>query len=269
MKRMRTALPLLLALLPTAALAQSDDDEWLRNCRDNDDEDRVPFCEVRVERFPATGGTLAVDAAPNGGVKVVAWDRNEIEVHARIGTRARSEAEARQLAEAIDLEMNASRVHASGPESRRNASWYVSWVVMVPARSDLEAGSVNGPVSISGVAGRVRAQTVNGPMLLEDMAGDVEAHTQNGPLRVTLAGSRWEGAGLNAYTVNGPVDLRLPEGYSAQLTTGTLNGPMTTDIPLTVTLRGSTVRQIETTLGQGGPPVRVVTTNGPLQIRRR
>jgi hypothetical protein len=36
--------------------------------------------------------------------------------------------------------------------------------------------------------------------------------------------------------------------------------------PLTVTIQGRMTNRIHTTLGDGGAPVRVVTTNGPMTI---
>lgn len=68
--------------------------------------------------------------------------------------------------------------------------------------------------------------------------------------------------------MNGPVDLEIPRGYNADLETGTVNGPMVTRVPLTITVQGSLRDRIQSKLGKGGPPVRVVTTNGPLTIRQ-
>jgi len=45
-----------------------------------------------------------------------------------------------------------------------------------------------------------------------------------------------------------------------------VNGPMNLAFPLTVTIQGHMTNRIHTTLGDGGAPVRVVTTNGPLTI---
>jgi DUF4097 and DUF4098 domain-containing protein YvlB len=100
------------------------------------------------------------------------------------------------------------------------------------------------------------------------VGGDVNARVQNGPLTVRLAGTEWEGAGLDAESVNGPVDLVIPEKYDAQLETGTVNGPMDLAFPLTVTVQGRIGQRLRARLGRGGAPVRVVTTNGPLTIRR-
>ena len=108
----------------------------------------------------------------------------------------------------------------------------------------------------------------NGPVSLTGVGGDVVARVQNGPLSVRLAGTKWDGKGLDAESVNGPVTLAVPENYNAELETGTVNGPYDVAMPLTVTIQGSVKDRIHSTLGKGGAPVRVVTTNGPLTIRR-
>jgi hypothetical protein len=64
------------------------------------------------------------------------------------------------------------------------------------------------------------------------------------------------------------VNLDIPADYSARLETGTVNGPFDIDSPLTVTLQGRRYSRIHSVLGAGGAPVRAVTTNGPVQIRR-
>src|SRR6267143_575631 len=80
-------------------------------------------------------------------------------------------------------------------------------------------------------------------------------------------GPRSDGAGLDAETQNGPADLRIPEGYNAKIDFGTVNGPMSVAFPLTVTINGRITDRISTTLGSGGAPIRVVTTNGPMTVR--
>ena len=77
------------------------------------------------------------------------------------------------------------------------------------------------------------------------------------------------GVGLDAETRNGPVVISIPEGYNAELTTGTVNGPMDIGFPITVQGRiGTGRRHLTTTLGSGGPSIRAVTTNGPAVIRK-
>jgi DUF4097 and DUF4098 domain-containing protein YvlB len=111
--------------------------------------------------------------------------------------------------------------------------------------------------------------TQNGPLMLSGVAGDVHARAQNGPLLVRLTGARWDGVGLDAETTNGPADLRIPEYYNAKIEFGTVNGPMDVGFPLTVTLNGRIRDRISTTLGSGGALIRVVSTNGPMTVRRQ
>ncbi|MGH7507431.1 MAG: DUF4097 family beta strand repeat-containing protein [Longimicrobiales bacterium] len=257
-----------LALLPAAGRAQESDDEWLRECRDHDRDRLVAFCEVRVQQLPATGA-VDVNATPNGGVRVIAWDRAGVEIHTRIQAQAESEAAAEALAGEVQVVTDGGRIRSEGPDNERDAHWHASFVVYTPARSDVTVESHNGPVAVRGVTGRMDLYTRNGPLSLRDVGGDVRARTQNGPLHVELTGSSWDGAGLDAETRNGPVDLIIPEGYSAELETGTVNGPMQSEVPLMVRFVGRRASHIETTLGSGGAPLRVVTTNGPITLRQR
>ena len=253
------------AALPLAA--QVDDEEWVRRCeRDWGDRDRERVCEVRVERIPARA-SIVIDGGTNGGAQVIGWDRNEIEVHARIQAQAEEMEDARALARDVRITTDGT-IEADGPSTGRREHWSVQFVVYAPRRIDVSARAHNGPVSAHEVTGRIVLETHNGPVSLRQVAGDVSATTQNGPVSVTLTGDRWDGAGLRARTQNGPVTLEIPENYSAELETGTVNGPMSIDFPLQVTIQGRVGRTLRTTLGSGGPSVTVTTQNGPLTLRR-
>lgn len=263
--------PIVLALLVvpvTAVLGQSAADaRWIERCRDHDDGWREQHCEVRVVTL-ARAGTIAVDPGQNGAISVQGWDRDSIEVHARIQTQAATQELADRIAGQIKVVTSGSAISADGPEAGRRESWGVSFVVYAPRRSDLKLDTDNGPIGVRDVTGRMTLTAHNGPVSLQGVGGDVHARSTNGPLDIELTGARWEGAGLDAETTNGPVNLAIPESYSAQLEFGTVNGPMTVGFPLTVTIEGRVGRRIVTKLGAGGAPVRAVTTNGPVEIHR-
>jgi len=244
---------------------QSQDDD---PCRDAGwDDEYYRACEVREESLPA--GPLTVDAGRNGGIRVEGWDRNEIRVRAIVTAQARSEADAKQLASEVQVQAGSGRVSSTGPSTRDRQWWSVSFRINVPRKNDLDLNANNGGVSITDVAGTIRFQTTNGGVRLTDLGGDVRGQTRNGGLHVMLGGSRWDGAGLDAETSNGGVNLSIPDGYNADLTTRTVNGGFRTDFPMTVQGELSPRQGISTTLGSGGPPVRVRTTNGGVRINKR
>jgi hypothetical protein len=267
------ALPLAaaLALLPRPAAAQDrgdDGGDWVARCErwNSHDSGRENFCEERETRI-ARPSLLSVDGRENGGVAVKAWDGSDVLVRQRIQAWAPSREEARSVASSVRVHTAGGEIYADGPDNERRRGYSVSYEIFVPRRMDLRLVTNNGPVGVSGVTGRMEIRAHNGPLALRDLGGDVHARADNGPLAVVLGGSGWSGGELDAETTNGPVTLSVPAGYRATLTTGTINGPMNIDIPVTV--QGRFPRHFTTELGGGGARVRAVTTNGPVVVRRR
>jgi DUF4097 and DUF4098 domain-containing protein YvlB len=256
--------------LPTLSAAQERSaDEWLRRCRDSGwgDNDRVRFCEVRDVRLPRAEGRLSVDGRLNGGIWVQGWERNEVLVRAKIQTWAESDAEARRLASAIRIRTADGRIEAEESESGRRSGWSVSYDVYVPRRTDLDLRTHNGGISVEGVQGRIDVEALNGGVSIRNVQGEVRGGTTNGGVLLSLDGDRWVGQGVDLETTNGGVTIVVPEGYSARLETGTVNGGMNVDFPITI--QGMVGRRLSTTLGSGGPLIRVRTTNGGVNLRRR
>jgi DUF4097 and DUF4098 domain-containing protein YvlB len=103
--------------------------------------------------------------------------------------------------------------------------------------------TLNGPMSVENVTGRMDMKAVNGPVSLRQVGGDVHARAENGPVQLTL-----------------------PARYAAHLETGTENGPM--DVRFPITLQGNLdTRHLSLDIGGGGPPIRLITTNGPVTLR--
>ena len=73
----------------------------------------------------------------------------------------------------------------------------------------------------------------------------MKGRTSNGGVDVDLEGPGWKGEGLDVETSNGGVRLRIPEQYSAHLETGTVNGGLNIDFPLT--MQGRLDREITPT----------------------
>jgi len=112
----------------------------------------------------------------------------------------------------------------------------------------------------------VQLESTNGGIRLADVAGRISFRTTNGGVQVQLAGSEWRGQGLDVQTTNGGVTLTVPDDYKAVLETGTTNGRLRLDFPMTV--QGDIKQRVSARLGRGGAPVRVTTTNGGVTVRR-
>lgn len=225
----------------------------------------VGNCEIR-EQTLAPGGPLVIDGRQNGGVSVKGWDQNQILVRSRVQTGAPTEAESAALAQQIRIETGGSKIYASGPENDRDHNWSVSYEIFVPRRSDLSIETHNGGIALADVNGKINFEATNGGVVLKRVGGAVRGSTTNGGLVIELTGDRWDGEMLDVSTTNGGVIMSIPENYSAHLETGTVNGGISVDFPVTV--QGRINKELAVNLGAGGATVKATTTNGGVRIRR-
>lgn len=257
----------LLALLGAFALPAQEpasatecDDEargWWRGNREG-------VCEAREITLPATG-SLAVDGGANGGIEVTGAERADVLVRAQVHAWADDEEAAREIAGQVEILTDGGMIRAEGPRNDRRASWAVSYEILTPRDTDLDLEASNGGITIEDVRGDVVFETLNGGARLAGIGGNVRGHTTNGGLTVRLTGDTWDGEGLDVRTTNGGVRMQVPESYSARLDTGTVNGGVSFDFPVTVQGRIDG-RNISTTLGEGGPLLRVRTVNGGVRV---
>ena len=262
-----TVATMALATAPSAQAQRAEDTRpWLERCQEWGGRDRYTACREQELTMPVSGGELSVNARPNGGITVVGSDRRDIRVVARMQANARRQADADDILSEIAIVTDRG-LRAEGPRAGRDEGWSVSYVLEVPRQIDLTLSSTNGGVRVEGVRGRLEMSTTNGGITLASVAGDVRGRTSNGSVNVTLEGDRWQGQGLDVQTTNGSVRLYVPERYHANLETGTTNGGMNFDFPVTV--RGRISRRMETQLGDGGARIRVMTTNGGVRVARK
>ncbi len=255
-----------LSVMSVLTFAQEEKSRGSLTCRDNWHSDKLlGHCEIREQTLPA-GGTLSVDARKNGGVSVKGWDRGEVLVRSRVQAAATTQNEAVDLARQIKIETAGGKIYATGPGNAENYHWSVSYEIFVPRRSDLNLEAYNGGISISDVSGRIEFNGHNGGVSLRRVGGSVRGGTTNGGLVVELSGAHWEGETLDVKTTNGGIVMTVPENYSAHLETGTVNGHLSVDFPVTV--QGRITRELAVNLGGGGATVRAMTTNGGVKIKR-
>jgi DUF4097 and DUF4098 domain-containing protein YvlB len=258
-----------LAVFPQArTLAQDwkiiDDNS---KCRDNGWGGRDYVCETRELTVKATWETLIIDDQINGGIAVEAWDKDQVQIRATVRAWDKNKNDARATLREIEIRIDGGRISTDGPRLKGdNRGWSVDYELMVPKQSNLTLDTTNGGIAITGVSGEIEARTTNGGIKLSALSGDVSAYTTNGGLSVALHGKSWQGKGLDAGTTNGGVSVSVPKDYSAELEASTVNGGVDFDFPVTV--QGRIDKHVHTTLGEGGPLIRVKTTNGGVKFTR-
>ena len=236
-------------------------------CARNWGGDRGHACEVRDTRLPAPAGPLTIDASPNGSIRVEGWDQPDVLVRAVVQTYGETDAEAKAALPQVQIAAAGVRVGANGPawtNGERRSGWSVTFQVWAPRTTALALSARNGGIAVYAMRGESRFTTENGGVTLDDVGGQVVGSTRNGGVHVRLAGARWEGAGLDVETINGGVTLAVPTGYSAALEVHTVNGGIRTDA--TAPSQERRGRELRTTLGGGGPLLKLRTVNGGVRI---
>lgn len=242
-----------------------DEDEWKGMFFDDDLGKNVT--ETRPIHESAPSGVWRIDCGENGSAKLLAWDKDEVFICAAVTAWTKNEkGHPEDIVRSIRIETDGDQLHAVGPAQTDKARWAVSYKIYAPREIDLDVQAKNGGVSVEGLYGRINLRSTNGPLAVENVGGDVRGRTANGPVSAHLTGSSWKGAGLDLETSNGPVHLSVPKGYSCELETGTQNGP--SQVGFAVTIQEGDGARIKAVLGSGGPPIRVVTTNGPAVLAR-
>ena len=141
----------------------------------------------------------------------------------------------------------------------------VNFTVKVPAGVRFVGRTVNGDVEAQRLGGAVDLSTVNGGVKFSTSASG-RASTVNGSIKGDLGRADWIDT-LEFSTVNGSVELTLPNDLSTDVKAQTVNGDIATDFPLTITGRWSR-RRVEGTIGSGGLMLSIETVNGGITLKR-
>jgi hypothetical protein len=231
----------------------------------------------------AEARVLRIRETRNGGVQVQGWGQ---EVYSVTACKAAvgPDGEAQRLLSQIKLSVEGGEVSVSGPAEQDD--WTVFLLIRTPKAADIELSTHNGPVSLHGVDGKITARAINGPITVKDCSGEgdiaavngpisfsgtngkLRLHTENGPISVALDRASWNGAGLVADAVNGPLTLRLPSGFQSSFLVES-NGytPVSCQASICSEARRTwddQHRRIE--YGSGAPVIRLSTQNGPISV---
>lgn len=210
----------------------------------------------------------------NGGVRISAWDRNEVKVDAvkRAYTQERlREAQIKidNSASSIHIETEYPDYHWNGRDGER---WEnpasVEYTLTVPRGARIEDVSlVNGGLNIEGLTGPVHASSVNGKIVARGLTGSVNLSVVNGRLEATLDRLNESGT-VTLSAVNGTLIVVIPSDANATVRANTVQGQISNDFNLPVRVGEYVGRDLEGRLGSGGARVRLSNVNGSISIQR-
>jgi len=146
-----------------------------------------------------------------------------------------------------------------------NSDIRVLYTLRVPPDVNLVARTVNGNVSVNLPDSPASVYTVNGRVVLTT-SRPADVNVVNGSILASLGAVDWADS-HEISTVNGAVDLEVPETANATVRATATLGPIMTDFPLTVhhTIVGSWLYD---NINAGGSLLYLSTVNGSIHLRR-
>jgi DUF4097 and DUF4098 domain-containing protein YvlB len=207
-------------------------------------------------------GRVSVDNI-NGNVEITGWDRNEVQIDA---VKTASD---QQKLDNMRIEVNAGsssvEIQTRFPEHNNNNPGGVHYTLHVPQNARIDkVNLVNGSLTVQKVTGEIDANLVNGKLRASDLAGEADLATVNGSIDATY-NSLNNVRGIKLKSVNGSVNLTLPQSPNADVDASVVNGSISTDFPLTV--KGHFVgKSMSGTLGSGGVHIELNNVNGSIHI---
>jgi len=242
---------------------------------------KTPYIE-REERqisfYP--GGKLEVTAGVPGSLKIIGWQKASVRLEAEkiVYYLEPEEAKAVLKKNPVRFRWNqtSSSIRTSGSAE---VTMEINLTLYVPGdRTDVNAKTLQGDFSVAGVNGWVEVSIAGqGSIEASSMSGYFYANTLRGDISVEMSGIRWKGLEFAAVTQQGSADLKIPEKYSAALQLETRNGKITVDYPPQVVdgeeqppeiVISKNSQSLKATLGDGGPPVKLVTHSGDITLSK-
>ena len=222
----------------------------------------VPQAEFRQTYALNPNGRVVVQNA-YGDVRIIAWDRDEVQVLAVKKSRdARRLNDARIVVNSDEDSLTISTQYA-GADAEHPAS--VDYRIMVPRAVNLEnVRLMNGVLWITGVAGPVKAFSVNGSIKAERLGGQAELSTVNGQVDADFEEISAENPIL-LKSVNGPIRLSIPNGSGACVDARNRSGGIDSEFGRTV--REANGNRLRTVVRSGGPRIQLHNVNGGISIR--
>jgi len=249
---------------------------------------RVKYERTVQLSSPLSPGSSFEANTHNGSIEIAGADITDCNLTATITARAKTEEDAKKLAERtkVKLQSFGDRLIAKidRPAYLRNQSVSVSLDVQVPNESDLELTTHNGSLEITNITGRLNCTTHNGKITTEQVSGITELHTHNGSvtcreisgdtrlkshngsIRVYYSKAAPSVCDILLLTHNGGIELETPSDFTGEVDISTSNGSIRTDLPITIVGKISKSK-LSGKIGTGRGKLHLETHNGSIRLQ--
>jgi len=286
-----TAMTLVLATVPAAAMAEEDIDE--------------------VRPLAANGHVLVENSF--GEIDVQGWDREEVRISGYLsddvkeleikesgkGIRIRVEYYDRRTIDGAQLEITmpngasleadsvSGDIEAAGLSGESIDLRTVSGDLDVAASPQrLVLNTVSGDIEFAGTTNRVDVESVSGEIDLTGVSGEIEATTVSGDVTVSggsLRSGEFEavsgdveldvaledGGRIKVSSMSGDIDLYLPDGQQAEFFAQTFSGDIDTAFGSVRNASRGPGSRLEHTEGNGGATINLNSFSGDVSIYKR
>lgn len=244
---------------------------------------------TKTDRFDfGVGGTVAITGAPQGSIKVIGGQKNEIEIVAKIDLQAATEKDISTLADItgfvtdegvakvsiLSLGTHAKQLlKRSGkkiPKELATLPFRIDYTITVPRYCDLEIDGGFGELSVENVEGSLFVNFIETHASLTLTSGTGNVTVQRGSVDVAFGPRNWKGRSASIQVGQGDITAHFPSTLSANLDLVVLrSGAIENGIPDLVPRDRKvafTARSIFAKAGVGGPPIKLGVGDGTIKV---
>jgi hypothetical protein len=204
----------------------------------------------------------------NGTVEILSWQEDTIKVLATIS------AETQDLYDDVAINMVQQGQSVSVQTEYKEKGYrqnrqvarvdYQVWLPVDANLSDIEL--VNGNLTIENIAGDIDAEVVNGSINAIALSGNSEISAVNGSVNVNYKAQADDVDSIEIETVNGRIELLLPQNINADVSADTMHGSIKTAFGLTATKSTFSGHNLRGEIGSGGTKIDLDSVNGSIKV---
>jgi len=219
---------------------------------------------------------IKLDVSSTSGEVKISNISGEVEVNSTSG-----DLWMKRIVGTLNLETTSGNVEVSAIEGGVGISGTSSDLEMFDVKGDVDISSTSGNISAEGVAGSIQIDNTSGDLSLKGIEGNIEATTISGSMVIEQkeGGLHLESTSCDievktkilpqyeyfVETTSGHIRFLLPENSNAEIKLETSSGNIDCKLPLMVTTVSRNLLKGE--LGEGGPPINLITTSGDIELR--